>query len=169
MLIFIGLFFGYGIKDTPTGSVMKTRAYISGKIIVTLFIALVYYSYLLAPDWMWMYFVKASDMSSWIVFYILILYYFAYDVGFFLKIELGKLHKVFPLIALGLALAASVAVTLPLHKRYMNVGTLEQFQSGQTTPLPESPVGKVPGTLSAVLLPLAIGLLIWSRREKFTS
>ncbi len=165
-LIAIGLLFGYGIKGTPSGSVMRTRAYFSGKIVVTLFVALVYYSYLLAPDWMWMYFVKASDVPSWVVWYVLILYFFAYDVGFFLKGELGKIHKALPVVAIILSLVSAVLVTLPLGDRYMNVGTLEQFQAGQTTRLPQSPVGKVPGNLTAVLLPLGVGLLIWSRRQK---
>lgn len=145
---------------------MRTRAYLSGKVIVTLFVALVYYSYLLAPDWMWMYFVKASDLPGWLVFYVLILYYFAYDAGFFLKFETGKIHKLFPALMIVLMVAAAVGVVVPLSDRYLNVGTIEQFYDGNTVPLSESPVGKIPGTLSAVLVPLAIGLLIWSRRQK---
>lgn len=145
---------------------MRTRAYFSGKLVVTLFVALVYYSYLLAPDWMWMYFVKASDVPEWIVFYVLILYFFAYDVGFFLKVELAKIHRAFPVMALVLSLVAAVLVTIPLGDRYMNVGTLEQFQTGQTVRLPQSEVGKVPGNLTALLLPLGVGLLLWSRRQK---
>lgn len=162
----IGLLFGYGIKNAPHGSVMRTRAYFSGKIVVTLFVALVYYSYLLAPDWMWMYFIKASDLPSWIVWYVLLLYYFAYDVGFFLKIELAKLHPKLPIFAIVVALVSSILVTLPLRHRYLHVGTLEQYQSGQTTPLPQSPVGRIPGNLTLLLIPLGMGLIYWSRREK---
>ena len=113
-----------------------------------------------------MYFVKASVVPPWITFYLLILYYFAYDAGFFLKFELGKIRKSYPILTMLLMLAASVAVVMPLKDRYLNVGTLEQFQAGQTTPLAQSAVGKVPGTLSAVLIPLALGLLFWSRRQK---
>lgn len=146
---------------------MATRAYWSGKLVMTLFVGLVYYSYLLAPDWMWMYFVKASEVPAWITFYVLILYYFAYDAGFFLRFELGKINKAYPILLMIGLLGAAVGVTLPLKDRYLNVGTIEQFQAGQgTIPLPQSAVGKVPGTLSAILLPLSIGLLIWSRRQK---
>lgn len=148
---------------------MLTRAYLSGKIVVTSFVVLVYYSYLLAPDWMFMYFAKASELPAWMPFYILILYYFAYDAGFFLKFALGKIHRSFPAVMLLLMLAASVVVVLPIKDRYLNVGTLEQFRAGQTIPLAQSPVGRVPGTLSALLLPLGVGLLVWSRRQKFST
>lgn len=154
------------MKGTPTGGLIATRAFWSGKLIVLLFAVLVYYSYLLSPDWMWMYFAKASDLPSWFTWYALILYFFAYAAGFFLKFELGKVSKGLPVLLLLAMLAASVGVTLPLKDRYMNVGTMEQYRAGQTTPLNQSPVGKVPGTLSAVLVPLAIGLLVWSRRQK---
>jgi hypothetical protein len=167
-LIAIGLLFGYGIKGTPTKSVLMTRAYFCGKIVVTLFVALVYYSYLLAPDWMWMYFVKASDVPSWIVWYVLILYYFAFALGFVLKMELAKIHSKLPILAVILAVASAVLVTVPLGHRYMNVGSLEQYQAGQTTPLPQSPVGRVPGNLTGILIPLGFGLIYWSRKEKFS-
>ncbi len=146
---------------------MLTRAYLSGKIIVSAFIAIVYYSYLLAPDWMWMYFVRDSDMPRWMVFYILILYYFAYDVGFFLKFELAKIRSSFPALMVAIALAASVIVVLPLKDRYTKVGTYDEYHAGGGVALPQSAVGTVPGILSALLAPLAIGLLVWSRRQKF--
>lgn len=148
---------------------MLTRAYLSGKIILLAFVLIVFYSYLLAPDWMYMYFVKASDVPAWIVFYILVLYFFAYDAGFFLKFALEKMHRSFPAIMILLMLAAAVVVVLPLKNRYLSVGTLEQFRSGHTVPLSESAVGKVPGILSAFLLPLGLGLLIWSRRQRFSN
>lgn len=155
------------MKGQAIGSLLKTRAYLSGKGVVTLFIGLVYYSYRLAPDWMHMYFVKAAEVPEWIVFYILFLYYFAYDAGFFLKIELEKIRKGLALAALAVTLAGSVLVVLPIKDRYGRVGTLEEFQAGRAIPLSESPVGRVPATLSLLLLPLGVGLLFWSRRQKF--
>ncbi len=144
-----------------------TRAYLSGKIIMTLFVALVYYSYLIAPDWMWMYFVRASDVPLWIVIYVLVLYYFAYDAGFFLKFEMGKINKILPPLFMVVCLVWEVGVTMALKERYTLVGSLEQFLHGQGTPLAQSAVGKVPGTLTLVLLPLGVGLLLWSRRQRW--
>lgn len=143
-----------------------TRAYFSGKLIVALFSVLVFYSYLLAPDWMFNYFTRASDIPSWMIVYIFILYFFAYAAGFMLKFELSKMGKGLVIVMGGVLLAASIAVPMALGDRYMMVGTLDQFYDGQAIPLPQSPVGKVPGTLTLVLVPLAIGLLVWSRRQK---
>lgn len=143
-----------------------TRAYFSGKLIVALFSALVFYSYLLAPDWMFNYFTRASDVPSWMIAYIFILYFFAYAAGFMMKFELSKMGKGLPIVMGVILLAASIAVPMALGDRYMMIGTLDQFYDGQAIPLPQSPVGKVPGTLTLVLVPLAIGLLVWSRRQK---
>jgi hypothetical protein len=167
VLLLIGFLFGYGVKGMKTDSVFKTRAFVSGLVIIALFSALVYYSYLLAPDWMFNYFTRASDVPSWLIVYIFVLYFFAYAAGFMLKFELQKMGKGFVIVMGVVLLAASIAVPMALGDRYMMVGTLDQFYDGQAIPLPQSPVGKVPGTLTLVLIPLAIGLLIWSRRQKF--
>ncbi len=158
--------FGYGVKGAPK-TVLGTRANLSGKILLTIFVLLVYYSYRLAPDWMFMYFVKASEVPSWMIVYLFVLYYLAYDVGFLLKFEFQKIHRSLPIVFLALSLAASVLVTVPLKERYWNVGTYDEYHSGRTVPLSESPVGKVPGRITLLLLPLGIALLLWSRKQKF--
>ena len=168
VLLLIGIIFGYGVKGIPSGSVLKTRAHFSGKLIVAAFAGLAYYSYLLAPDWMFNYFTRASDIPLWIIVYIFVLYFFAYSAGFLLKFELAKMGKGWPIVMGIVLLAACIAVPSAMGSRYMMVGTLEQFQSGQSIPLPQSPVGRIPGTLTLVLVPLAIGLLFWSRRQKFS-
>lgn len=165
VIILIGLLFGYGVKGVPTKSLLCTRAFLSGLLILTLFVILVYYSYSLAPDWMWMYFVTAEALPGWIVFYVMILYYFAYFSGFLLTIEGVKLSRVFPPILMILMVASEVAVILGLKERYINVGTLQEFIHNQTVPLSESAVGTVPAILSLFLIPLGLGFIVWSRRE----
>lgn len=164
----IGVIFGFGAKGSPAGSVFKTRAFVSGLIIVILFSALVYDSYLLAPDWMYNYFTRASDVPSWMVPYIFVLYLAAYAAGFVFKFEIEKVGRPALILAIVLLAAASVLIPISLGTRYTMVGSMDQFLSGQAVPLPKSPVGKVPGNLTLALLPLGIGLLIWSRRQKFT-
>ena len=164
----IGIIFGYGVKGLPDGSVLLTRAHISGKLVVALFVGLVYYSYLLAPDWMFNYFTHASDVPFWMVVYILILYFFAYSAGFILKFEFAKMGKWCPIVIGIVLLAACVIIPISMGTRYTMVGTLEQFQNGQAIPLPQSPVGKLPGTLTLLLVPISLGLLYWSRRQKFS-
>ena len=161
------MLFGYGVRGKTVRSLLLTRAYLSGKVVVLIFIGLVYYSYRLAPDWMHMYFVKAAEVPEWIVFYILFLYLFPYNAGFFLELEPEKIRPAFAVAGLLLAVTLSVLVVLPVKDRYLRVGTIEEFQTGGGTPLAESPVGRVPGTLSLLLLPLGVGLLFWSRRQKF--
>jgi len=165
--LLIGFLFGYGVKGTPTQSVFLTRAYISGKVVVTLFSALVYWSYRLSPDWMFNYFTRDADVPGWMIVSLFVLYFVAYAGGFAMKFETAKIHKAYPLLLMVVLLAASAAVPIAMGERYMLVGTMDQFLNHTAVPLPQSPVGKVPGTITLGLLPLGIGLLWWSRKEKF--
>lgn len=162
----IGIIFGFGVKGIPTRSVFQTRGFFSGFVVVALFSGLVYYSYLLAPDWMYNYFVRASDVPSWVVPYLFVLYFAAYAGGFVFKFELEKVGKGALWSVIALLIAASAVIPLSLGERYTRVGTMEQFHAGQAVPLPKSPVGKVPANLTLVLVPLGIALLLWSRKER---
>jgi len=165
-LITIGLIFGYGVRGRPDKSLLLTRGFLSGLAVVFLFVLLVTYSYLLAPDWMFMYFVEGEEIPYWMVLFILSLYFPAYTAGFFLKMEGERIGRLLPPLLILCGLAASVLVVIPLSDRYLQVGSYADFQAGLTTPLQESPVGRIPGMLSLLLIPAAIGLIIWSRREK---
>jgi hypothetical protein len=147
--------------------VFLTRAYISGKIVVALFSALVYWSYLLAPDWMFNYFTRASDVPGWMIVYIFLLYFVAYAAGFAMKFETAKIHKAYPILLMIVLAAASALIPISLGARYTTVGTLDQFLNQTAVPMLQSPVGKVPGTITLALLPIGLGLLWWSRKEKF--
>jgi hypothetical protein len=167
VLLLIGFLFGYGVKGAPTQSVFLTRAYLSGKIVVALFAAIVYWSYRLAPDWMFNYFTRASDVPGWMIAYIFLLYFVAYAAGFAMKFETAKIHKVYPVLLMAVLLGASAGIPLALGERYTLVGSMDQFLAGTAVPLPQSAVGKVPGTLTLAILPIGLGLLWWSRKERF--
>ncbi len=115
-----------------------------------------------------MYFVKASDVPAWMTFYVLILYYFAYDVGFFLKFEMGKIWKGWPALLMLTMLCWSAAVTRALQDRYQHVGTYDEYLAHQTVALAVSPIAKWPTIFTLLLLPLGIFLLVWSRRQRFS-
>lgn len=166
LLILIGLLFGYGVKGKPQGSVLLTRAFISGKFVITLFIIIVFYSYLLAPDWMWMYFAPAETIPMWIVIYVLIMYYFAYAVGFLLQRELAKISSALPVFYVVLMFFAEIGMILSLWDRYSHVGTLAEYQAGTAIPLAESAVGGLPSILTGILFLAGIGLIFWSRRQE---
>ncbi|HEX5037576.1 MAG TPA: hypothetical protein VFX30_10495 [bacterium] len=163
----IGFLFGYGVKGAPTQSVFLTRAYVSGKIVVALFSTLVYWSYKLAPDWMFNYFTRDADVPSWIIVYIFLLYFVAYAAGFAMKFETAKIHKAYPILLMVALSAAAIAVPIAMGERYTLVGTMDQFLNHTAVPLSQSHVGKVPGRITLALLPLGIGLLWWSRKERF--
>ncbi len=167
ILILIGLIFGYGVKGRPEGSVFFTRAFGSGKFIVTLFVLIVYYSYVLAPDWMWMYYVANSDLPRWMVFYVLGLYYFAFFAGFSLTVEGRKMNRYYPPFLMVVMVLAELALIWGLRERYLAVGTFTDYIAGTTVPLAESAVGTTPMYLSLVLIPIGIGLLVWSRKQRF--
>jgi len=169
ILILIGLIFGYGVKGTPPRGFFWTRAFVTGKLILTLFIAIVYYSYTLAPDWMWMYFLDTSALPAWCVWYVLILYYFAYTAGFAITVEGRKSHGWYPPLLMIVMIAAEVLLILALKDRYLAVGTLKEFMAGQAVPLAESQVGTIPAYLTLLLIPLGLICLIWSRKQKFTA
>lgn len=167
VLILIGLIFGYGIKGPLNRSFFFTRAFISGKFVVTLFVIIVYYSYRLAPDWMWMYFVKASDLPGWMVWYMLILYFFAYTSGFAITVEGRKWQGWYPPLLIIAMVVWEVALILALKERYLVVGTQKQFLAGTAAHLAKSTVGTIPVYMTLLLIPLGLGMLLWSRKQKF--
>lgn len=160
----MGLLFGYAVKGQHTKSLYQTRAFWSGLAIVFFFSSLAYYSYLLFPDWMFMYFVRAHEIPHGIVALIFLGYFLVYNFGFFLKFDLEKIGRRVPWVAGAIFLLLSGLIILPVRDRYLNVGTLEQYLTGQAIPLSDSPVGKL-GMLMPVMAALGLGLFLWSRRQ----
>ena len=160
----MGLLFGYAVKGQPTKSLYQTRAFWSGLVVVFFFSSLAYYSYRLFPDWMFMYFVRSSDIPHGIVALLFVGYFFAYNFGFFLKFDLSKMGRKVPWIVGAIFLLLSGLIILPVRDRYLNVGTLDQYLVGQVISLNDSPVGKL-GMLMPVMAALGLGLFLWSRRQ----
>ncbi len=146
---------------------MGTRAFYSGLVIVGIFTAIVYWSYLLAPDWMFNYVVRASQVPFPIVALILLLYFAMYAAGYWLKFKMQARGRVALAGLVLLLVAGSVILPVAFGERYTKVGTAEEFFGGTAVPLPQSAVGKTPATLTLALVPLGIFLILWSRREKF--
>lgn len=163
-MIFVGILFGHAVKGVPPGTLYQTRAFWSGLVIVFFFSSLAYYSYRIFPDWMFMYFVRSSDIPWGIVALIFLGYFLAYNFGFFLKFDLEKTGRRVPWVVGAIFLLLSGLIILPVRDRYLNVGTLEQYLAGQAIPLSDSPVGKL-GMLMPVMAALGLGLFLWSRRQ----
>lgn len=173
VLILAGIAFGYGAKQKPEVSLFKTKAFWGGMFIAAAFSALAYWSYLLEPDWMFMYVVEAKQVPSILVYGILILYFCVYAFGFTAKFELAKISSFLPILAIILCVIAEVGIILSFKDQYINIATREQFLNGAKdlwTPLPKSKVGSFPiGFFGALLVPAAFGLLIWSRKSETKS
>ncbi len=114
---------------------------------------------------MFMYFVRASEIPHWIVVLFFVGYLLAYNLGFFMKFEVGKICTKTAAALTVLFLALSGVIILPVKDRYLNVGTFDQFLAHQTIPLNQSPVGKL-GIWAGIMALLAIGLFLWSRRQQ---
>lgn len=173
VLILAGIAFGYGAKQKPDVSLFKSRAFWCGMVISASFSALAYWSYLLEPDWMFMYVVEAKQVPVILVYGILILYACVYAFGFTAKFELEKISSSLPLIAILLCIIAEIGIILSFKDQYLSVATREQFLNGAKdlwTPLPKSKVGGFPiGFFGALLVPAAFGLLFWSRKNESKS
>jgi hypothetical protein len=161
------MLFGYGIKGSVSGSAFKTRAFWTGLLTLTLFNTTVVYSYMVAPDWMWMYFVDDNTIPQWIVSYVFVMYYLAFVFGFLLKNELSKICPKLTLGVTLLFLIASGLVIVPVLDQYLNVTTYGAYLAGgKGIPLPESLIGKgYPSYFVPVVLIVGIASLIWSRRQ----
>lgn len=173
VLILVGIAFGYGTKQRADVSLFKSHAFWGGMFIVASFSALAYWSYLIAPDWMFMYVVEAKQVPAILVYGILILYACVYAFGFTAKFELEKISSFFPILAIILCVIAEVGIILSFKDQYINVATREQFLNGAKqfwTPLPKSKVGGFPiGFFGAALVPAAFGLLFWARKNETKS
>ena len=168
-LIFLGLLAAFFIPAGWRGSVFKTRAFFAGTWIALCFMGLAFYGYLIAPDWMFMYFLPASRVPIWIIAYIFIIYFLLFIGGFLLGHELRKIHPGLLWGALVLALLSSVAVVLPLRREYLTIASYDEFHRGGGTPLADSPMGKGT-TLPAIgMVVTGIALLWWAKRQKSIS
>lgn len=165
-LVFLGLLAGFFVPAGWQRSLFCSRAFLAGSFLSLGFMALALIGYLKAPDWMFMYFIPASQVPLWIVIYLFIFYYLLFLAGFFLNRELRKMNPALPWCAAALFLAASVAVVLPLWKQYQTIASFEEFHRGMGVALPDSAVGKAT-TLPAILLAVCgLALCLWARRQK---
>ncbi len=114
-----------------------------------------------------MYYVRAADLPAWMVWYVLVLYFFAYAVGFCLTVEGAKFSRAYPPLLILVMLVAEGALIWALLDRYVVVGSYEQFVAGTGTALADSAVGGGATILTVLLIPISLAFIYWSRRQRF--
>lgn len=113
-----------------------------GIFFTSIFIISVIISYIIAPDWMWMYFPEESGINILDFIYILIfMYYLPYIAGYAITRYLKDIHFKYAILSAFFFLIWGVYIIVRLFDRYYHVGTREEFLNGSASLLPSSTVG----------------------------
>lgn len=135
-----------------------------GLIVSGFFTASALLSYVVAPDWMWMYFLE-PDEARWTVPLMPFAYVATYVLGFAAGVSLKQLSMRMVWFGAAVALAAEAAVVALTWDRYVSVGSPE---TGEVYYLFDSPPAgpvvmiSVTGAVFAVVL---VAGLIWLWRQ----
>lgn len=151
--MFLGLVFGDG---APEQHWWRSRAFYAGLMTTGVFTAAALLSYMVAPDWMWMYFADPEEMSG-VVKVIPAAYFFTFLLGFAAALGLRRSGRLWQ--AAGLALAAEGAIVALTWDRYHRIGTKEEWEEGTAAELfatkPEGAAKKI-----GMLGPLVVGSFV---------
>lgn len=170
ILTFIGLLFG---AFAPERGPWRSRAFKAGLIAGVAFTATAFVSYVVAPDWMWMYFLE-PDAVDWALPFIAVAYVATFALGFAAALGLRELSRVYVFAAAVAALIGEVVIVAITWERYRAVGTTGEWLAGDAFPLlgtsPEGPVQVISplGPAFAVVLVAAFVWMLRGRHETAT-
>ncbi len=132
------------IQKRGKESYLKESAFKLGLLFSTIFIVSVLISFVMAPDWMWMYFPENPKTTLLDIIYLLIfLYYLPFIGGYILTRELMKKGWIQALSIPLISLLGEVFLIIRLWDRYSVVGRREEFLAGTAIPLWKSSVNNV--------------------------
>lgn len=165
VLVFIGLFFGaFAGEDQP----WRSRAFKAGCIAAVVFSAIAFISYVVAPDWMWMYFID-PDAVAWTLPLIALGYLATFGLGFAAALGLKLLSLTYVVAAAFAAIVAEVVVVAMTWDRYRSVGTTQQWLSDEAASLltlsPEGPV-RVISAFGPIFVAVFVVVFIWTLRGR---
>ena len=151
VLLFLGILFG---SLAPSRDWWRSRSFAAGLATALAFTAVAFISYAVAPDWMWMYFLRPSDVA-WALPGIALGYIGMFLLGFSAAIGMKPLGRgVLAGAALG-TLSAEVVTVALTWSRYHNIGTKQEWLAGRAHELfttgPSGPV-KTIGLLGPVFV-----------------
>ena len=165
VLTFIGLLFGaFAPEEAPWSS----RAFKAGLVTSVAFTATAFISYVVAPDWMWMYFLD-PDAVAWSLPVVALAYPVTFALGFAAALGLRSVSRYLVFGAAGATLFAEVVIVALTWDRYRSVGTTKQWLTDQAVPLfgtsPEGPV-RVISPLGPVFAIVFVAALVWTWRSR---
>lgn len=165
VLVLIGLVFGgFGARDAW----WRTPAFYAGFATAAAFTLVAMLSYLIAPDWMWMYFLDPDEVA-WSLPLIPLGYLFVYVVGFAAAIPLRAASRRAWWAALAATLAMEVVVIGITWDRYHEVGTTRQWLNDAAHELfsaaPTGPARTI-GLMSPLFVVIAIAAFWYVRRQQ---
>ena len=165
VLALIGLAFG---GFAPRDAWWRSHAFYAGFATAAVFTLVAMLSYLVAPDWMWMYFLDPDEVA-WSLPLIPVGYLFVYVVGFAAAIPLrAGSHRMW-WGALAATLAMEVVVLGITWDRYHEIGTTREWLNGAAhellTPTPTGPARTI-GLMSPVIIIVAIAAFLYVRRQQ---
>jgi signal transduction histidine kinase len=166
ILSILGLAFG---AFAPRHQWWRSRAFAAGLVSATVFTAIALVSYVIAPDWMWMYFVDPAEVS-WSVPLVLVAYLVVFALSFAAAVALRDIGTKLVMLAIAAGVLMEVTVVAVTWERYHLIGTREEWASGAAHDLfalgPTGPARTISllGPVFLVTL-VASGLAVWRQRR----
>ncbi len=165
MLALIGLAFGgFASRDAW----WRSRAFYAGFATAAVFTLVAMLSYLVAPDWMWMYFLDPDEVA-WSLPLIPVGYLFVYVVGFAAAIPLRAASRRMWWGSLAATLAMEVVVLGITWDRYHEIGTTREWLNDAAhelfTATPTGPARTI-GLMSPVIIIVAVVAFLYVRRQQ---
>lgn len=164
VVIALGVAFGAFAREYTW---WKARAFYAGLLTTAVFAAVAVVSYVVAPHWMWMYFVSPAHVA-WIVPLVPLAYLGVFVLSFAAAVALQQLGRRALWGAFAAACLAEVVLVVATWDRYRAVGTAEQWAQGTAydllTVTPSGPARTI-GMLGPVFV-VVLGVSFYSVYRK---
>lgn len=166
ILSILGLAFG---AFAPRQRWWRSRAFGAGLVSAIVFTLVALISYVIAPDWMWMYFLDSAEVS-WTVPPILVAYLAAYAMSFAAAVALRDLGPQLLWLAIAGAALMEVVVVSITWDRYHMIGTRQEWLAGTAHELltvgPTGPARAISLLGPVFLVTLVVSVILVSRQGR---
>lgn len=133
-MVLIGMLYAPLARETAI-PFFRTKAFFASVRLAAAFLAVVAVSYAVAPDWMWTYYVRPSEVTAAGLFYVaLVFYLLPYASGVFIG-QLCMRNRKRWIIGIITCLIVQAAMLGGWWQRYTHVGTAEEFFAGAAQPI----------------------------------